>query len=194
MDILSQIEKEIPLLKELHLGHTPMQIEYFKTAPQRGNRKFEFLQHLIQMKALSSAVRELWFDVEEAQIDLESCSWWKFWVRPSRRALQRKRLGHKLENLKRKLDDIQVELTGHLRVVLTKFGDLLELSEQEILRDEGEYWVHRLAGQLAHAKLALQHGLPAGEVAAVAALPSALRSKIWEEAQKLFLGQKQLEG
>lgn len=202
-DIISQMEAEIPLLRDMRSGHTPIQIEFFKTAQQKGSRKFEFYQHLVQMKALAHTVRTLWLDIEEAEICVaETRSLWNMlFCSPARRHLKRKRLELKLSDLRQSLADAELELSRHLKVVITTFGDLLKSSESDILDAEAEYWVHRLARQLAYARIAAEKGVPAGEVAAIAALPNYLVKEVLAEAQNIvnrgLLGpedQKQIEG
>ena len=184
MDILSQLEETIPLLSEMHLGHTPFQIEFFKTAQQKGSRKFEYWNHLVQMKSLEHSIRSLWLDIEEIEISM-NCLWRRLFG-GARGKLKNKRLDFQLTGLKISLAEKELEISRHLKIVLRDFGDLLGASEKDIMDADEEYWVHRLSRQLAYHKIAVTLGLPVGEVASISVLPEHLAIQVLEEAKKLM--------
>lgn len=199
MSFVKKIEGELPLLEKLHLGHTPFQIQYFKTTQQRGSKKFEYWQHLIQIKSLAKTVEDLNFDLEEALLEKKELNRW--WKKSSRNTLKLKRLEAKVRDLQRSLDDKELECQRHVTLVKTDFSDMLHLTENEILKDEEQYWIQRLSRQLAFNRLAMEKGLSSGDVQAVASLPPETTQKILIEAQNLLntgklwsVEQKQLEG
>jgi len=185
VNYLEELEKEIPLLSSLHLGHTPFQIEFFKTTQQRGCRKFEYWQHLIQIKSLARALEDNLFDLEETKLDLDQMkSWWK--LSTARRKLKIRRVEAKIRDLAKSKADRDLECQRHVEIIKRDYSDLLSMSENEILKDEEQYWVNRLSRQLAFNRFAAEKGLSPGDVQAVASLPPQTTQKILQEAHSLL--------
>jgi len=124
MDAISQLEKDIPLLLEVH--STPFNLE-------RGSRKFDFWKHLFQMKTSIHSIRALWLDIEEVEILIrnENTLWRRIFFSKVRRVLKCKRLNLQLHTLRDTLEEKNLELSHHLNIVKSKYSDLLSLKGNE---------------------------------------------------------------
>ena len=108
------LKEQIPLLGSLPLGHTPFQIEYFKTSQQRGSPKFEYRQHLIQIKALVRSIEHLELDIQQTELEIEELK--SFWVK------FRKNKANRIITLKRLEQKLQEQLESHQDKMLNVKG------------------------------------------------------------------------
>lgn len=178
MDIIEKLENFKPI-KDYCFGHTPLQIEHFQTNSHKGSRKFEYWQHVLQLKGLYRAIKELDLDFEEAKNELVfRTKWWAFWR--SRKKVPR--LTWKVELLGQTLKEKSTEADRHLKIIDEKYFDLKTISEEDILKEEENYWITRLSRQMAFANLANKFHLPVGDITAVMGLPNDLQQSIFDKA------------
>jgi len=178
--ILDELENFKPL-NNFTFGHTPFQIEHFKTTAQKGSRHFEYLHHLVQLKSLYKSLKEICLDIDDLKNDIvEHEVFFPFWTRRCRRR-KLPRLRHRLSLVEDSYREKKLEATRTFELIKTKFQDCLGLSEEEILASETQYWVNRLVRQVKTNQLALKLGCTPGDVNALQALP--------EEAQKLIFNE-----
>lgn len=180
--LLKDLEHRTNLFK---FGHTPMQIEYFQTSSQQGNEKWEYWQHILQLKSLHSALSELQISYDEIEYEIEDAeSFWPFWNR-RKRARNIPKLKFKRASILRSIKEKSREAEYHLEVIERKYSHLKDISEEEILKDEASYWTLRLGRQLGASHLGRVLGVSESELLAVLSLPH-------EEQRKIFEGMKHL--
>jgi hypothetical protein len=165
-------------IHEFRFGHTPFQVQYFKTSSQAGCREFEYWQHCLQLRQFYRTLRDIELDIHDVELTLEeACAWWPLWNRAKRRH-GIPRLEWRLQVLRESYEDSRAEAQRHIDVLQKQFGDLLGLSEAEIMTKEPEYWTQRLTRQIAAAKAGQHLGIPVGELVALASLPPELQTRI----------------
>lgn len=168
-------------------GHTPMQIEYFQTANQQGNEKWEYWQHILQLKALHSSLSELQVSVAEVKYELEDATClWPFWTK-KKRERNIPRLQLKLGSLVRSVEEKTREVEYHLEIIDRRYPHLKTLTEEDILKEETSYWSLRLGRQLGASHLGRLLGVSESELLAVLALPI-------EQQRQVFDGMRQTLG
>lgn len=174
-------------ISSFKFGHTPLQIEYFQTANQQGNEKWEYWQHILQLRALHTTLCELKISYDEAVYEIEDAkSLWPIWsLKKRRRSIPRIQL--KLNTIKRSIDEKTREVDFHLEVVDRRYGHLKDLTEEDIFKDETSYWATRLGRQLGASHLGRVLGVSEGELLAVLSLPH-------EQQRQIFDGMRQLLG
>lgn len=176
-DIRDKLSKFEPL-RRFHFGHTPFQIEHFKTTSQKGDRRFEYWQHVLQLKSLDRGIKELLLDIADIEDQIaDAKAWMPFWNR-SRRKRQIPRLTHRLSTLTEGLEERKLEAVRTFEVLQRSFSDLFALTEEELFAGEGAYWVTRLTKQIQANALAMRYGITAGDVSAVMSLPEEEQAKV----------------
>jgi hypothetical protein len=168
-------------------GHTPLQVEFFQTASQQGNEKWEYWQHVLQMRALHATLCELKVSCDEALAEIQDAKrFWPPWS-ATRRKRRLPRLELRLSSMRRAIEEKSREAGFHMEVVDRRYGHLKHLTEDDILADEADYWVCRLGRQLGASQLGRVLGIPESEILAVLALPADQQKKVFE-GMRLFLG------
>lgn len=184
--ILNQLADFTPL-KDFKFGHSPLQLEYFQVSNQRGNEKWEYWQHVLQLRALQSTLLELKVSLDELFYELEDAGkFWPPWSR-SKRKRSLPRLNLKKEQLKRSIEEKSLEASRHFEIIEKRYAHLKTIKEEDILADEASYWTLRLGRQLGAAHLGRVLGLPEGEILAVLALPPEQQHKVFE-SMKVLIG------
>lgn len=182
--ILNKLE-QIPSIRSFKFGHTPLQIEFFQTSNQQGNEKWEYWQHILQLRSLYISLTELKVSRDEVIYELEDAkSFWPFWSINKRKRLI-PRLQLKLNNFLRSLEEKTREVECHIEVIERKYNHLKDIREEDILSTETSYWTTRLSRQLGASHLGRLLGVSESELLAVLALPK-------EDQQSIFDGMKQL--
>jgi hypothetical protein len=178
IDILSKLENFKPI-KDYCFGHTPMQISCFQTTAQKGSRKFEYWQHVLQLKGLYRTIKESELDL--ADIKRELLFWsnkWAFW----RSRVKIPRLIWKVELVEQTIKEKSKEAERHLSIINEFYFDLITSTEDDILKEEADYWVSRLSRQMAFSNLAQKFHIPVGDMTAVMSLPDGVREAVFEKA------------
>jgi hypothetical protein len=187
-------------VRDFKFGHTPMQIEYFQVANQQGNEKWEYWQHLLQLKALYATLTESKITYTEISYEIEDGeAFWPPWgLKKRKRGLDRLRF--KLDSIQRTIDEKTREVDYHLAVIDQRYMHLKGLKEEDILSDETSYWAMRLGRQLGASHLSKIIGVSESELLAVLALPVEQQHQIFEGMKRLvmaahpLLPQKKEEG
>lgn len=181
---INTLEQTTPI-REFKFGHTPMQIEYFQTSNQQGNERFEYWQHILQLKALYTSLCEMRVSYDETQYEIQdSLAFWPPWTRKKRqRALARLRF--KIDTIQRAIEEKTREVDYHLAVIEQRYLHLKELKEEDILKDESHYWTTRLGRQLGASHLSRVLGVSESELLAVLSLPI-------EQQRQVFDGMKHI--
>jgi len=173
-------------LKDFKFGHTPLQLEYFQTSSQRGNEKWEYWQHVLQLRALHSTLEDLQVTANEVEFEIQDAlSFWPFWTKERRRR-KLPRLKLKKEQIQRSLDEKALEADRHLGIIEKRYAHLKDIKEDEILKDETSYWTLRLGRQLGAAHLGRVLGIPEGDLLAVLALPHEQQRQVFD-SMKLII-------
>jgi len=184
IDIITRLEQTVPI-DEFKFGHTPLQIEYFQTTNQQGNEKWEYWQHVLQLRSLHTTLCELNVSYDEVSYEIEEVlSFWPFWTRKKRQQ-RYPRLRLKLKTLERSIAEKTNEANRHLEVISRKYSHLENITEDEILKEETSYWALRLGRQLGASHLSRVLGVSEGELLAVLSLPQ-------EQQRQIFDGMKQV--
>ena len=182
--LLLKVEQQTPI-SEFVFGHTKTQIEYFQTSSQSGNEKWEYWQHILQLRSLHSSVREQRVALDELAYEIDDASsWWPIWSQKKRRR-SLPRLSLKKESILSVIKEKTNEIRCHLEVIDRKYSHLKNLTEADILNEEGDYWAMRLGRQLGASRLSRLLGLSESEILAVLALPQ-------EQQRKVFVGMNDL--
>jgi hypothetical protein len=190
--LLHRLEKHIPI-NEFMFGHTRTQIEYFQTSNQNGDPKWEYWQHVLQLRSLYVGVKEQKLTISEIDDDLaDAVSWWPFWSRKKRKR-KVARLQFNKETALRILREKTNEIQNHLDVIDKKYSEFKDLPEAEILKDEQQYWTRRLGRQLGASRLSRLLGLSESEVLAVLALPKQQQQKVFQSMQVVLNDAQLLE-
>jgi len=185
-DLIARLEDETPIL-EFKFGHTPIQIEYFQISNQQGNDKWEYWQHILQLKALHNTLCELKLSYDETMYELDDANhFWPFWTKKQRQRTI-PRLEFKLTNIQKSITEKSRETEYHLEVINRKYQHLKNITEDEIFKDESNYWTQRLGKQLGTSHLSRLLGVSEGELLAVLALPH-------DQQRQVFDGMRQLLG
>ena len=183
--LLEEVERTTPI-NEFVFGHTQTQIEYFQTSSQQGNEKWEYWQHILQLRTLHSTVREQRVSLDELAFEIEdTSSWWPFWNR-ARRKRGLPRLLLKKDSIQKTINEKLNEIKCHLEVIDRKYSHLRKLKEEDILTDESDYWAKRLGRQLGASRLSRSLGISEGEVLAVLALPAEQQQQVVREMKELL--------
>lgn len=192
MSVIQQLDNFAPL-KTYSLGHTPFQIEHFKTTSQRGSPKFEYWQHVVQLKAFWRSLKATELDLDDARAEVESQASWVFpWNKDrKKRALNRAKL--KLEELETAFKEKSLEAQRHLDVIDRNYKEFVSLTEEEILQDEEFYWVTRLSRQIAFSALAAKTAINVGDLTAMASLPDALQKRVLQAVRGVLEDHARLE-
>ncbi len=182
--ILERIEATSAL--SFAFGHTPVQMEYFQTINQSGQEKWEYWQHVLQLKALYNALKESEIAYNEVAAELaEAKAFWPIWNRKKRR--QRvPRLVFKLDNLLSTQKEKGKEADYHLHLIDTKYSHLKDLTEDDIIKEDVDYWTHRLGRQLGAAYMSRVLGISEGEVLSLLSLPSAYQKEVLTSMQHVL--------
>lgn len=186
IETINKLELMTPI-SSFKFGHTPMQIEYFQTSNQQGNEKWEYWQHILQLRALHTSLCEMKVSYDETVYEMEDAqNLWPLWTRKKRkRTIPRLQL--KLNTLQRSIDEKTKEVDCHLEVIERRYLHLKTLTEDEIINDEEAYWARRLGRQLGASHLGRILGVSDGELLAVLSLPP-------EQQKQVFEGMRQLLG
>ena len=184
-DILCKIHR-IPAVFSFKFGHTPTQIEFFQTSNQRGDEKWEYWQHILQLKSLEGTLQELKVSYTEVQDEIDDAlALWPFWsIKKRLRKIPRLRLQQ--YNLDKSIAEKTREVEFHLEVIEKKYTHLKTLKEEDILKDENEYWSRRLSRQLGASHLSRILGVSESELLAVLALPEEQQRQIFEGMRELL--------
>ena len=168
-------------------GHTPMQVEFFQTASQHGSDKWQYWQHILQLKSLHSSLCELKVSYDETLYEIQDAeAFWPFWSKKKRsRSLPRLRL--KIAGFQRTIEEKAREVDYHLAVIERKYAHLKDIKEEDILKDEASYWTLRLGRQLGASHLSRLLGVSESELLAVFSLPL-------DQQRQVFDGMRQLLG
>jgi len=180
-DIINELDNFNPI-KEFKFGHTPLQIEFFQTNTHKGSRKFEYWQHVLQLKSLRKIIKETEFDIEDAKRELKKANKFLPFFTRSERKLLIPRLSWKVELLNQQLQEKITEAKRHLDIIKKHYADLKDITEDEIFEDEQNYWVTRLTRQITFAHLANKFQLPLGDITAIMSLPNNLQIEILNKA------------
>jgi hypothetical protein len=183
-EIIKKLETDTPI-QDFKFGHTPLQIEFFQTSNQHGDEKWEYWQHILQLKTLHSTLKELEVSRDEFLGELEDANAvWPLWSRKKRlRKVPRIKL--QLSNIEKSIAEKTREVNFHLEIIERKYKHLSTLTEDEIVKDDAAYWTRRLGRQLSASHLSRVLGISDGELLAVLALPL-------EQQQQIFSSMKQL--
>jgi len=120
-DIIYKLEQDTPI-KSFKFGHTPIQIEYFQTSSQQGNEKWEYWQHILQLKALHSALCELKISYNETNYDLKDANTiWPFWSYDKRKR-SIPRIQFKLDSIQKSIDEKTRESEYHIEIIDRKYS------------------------------------------------------------------------
>jgi hypothetical protein len=185
-DTIQKLELMTPI-SSFKFGHTPLQIEFFQTANQQGNEKWEYWQHILQLRALHTTLCELKIAHDDAVYEQEDAnSLWPLWTRKKRRR-SIPRIQLKLNTIQRSIDEKTREVDYHLEVIERRYKHLKALTEDDILSDETSYWATRLGRQLGASHLGRILGVSESELLAVLSLPL-------EQQRQVFEGMRQLLG
>lgn len=188
---LNELDAYQPLQK-YHFGHTPLQMSAFKTTQQQGCETYEFYHQVLQLRSLRDTLEELQIQKDELSMDLKHCSrTWPFWSYSSRRR-RIPRLKFQLKKLESSLAEKTREAHFHFSLLKTKYKHLENLSENDILAKDTDYWIHRLRKQIMVARLSRQVGVGEGELSAVLALPAHEQKmvlEVLEVEEKKYLGE-----
>ena len=178
---------ELTPISSFKFGHTKMQIEYFQTSNQQGNEKWEYWQHILQLKSLHTALEELKVSYDELLYEIEDAQvFWPPWTKRKRaRALPRLQL--KLNTIQRAVEEKTREVEYHLEIIERRYYHLKTITEDEILEGESSYWSLRLGRQLGASHLGRMLGVSESELLAVLSLPS-------DQQRQVFEGMRQLLG
>jgi len=185
-DTIKKLELMTPI-NSFKFGHTPLQIEFFQTSNQQGNEKWEYLQHILQLRSLHTTLCELKIAYDETTYELEDAdSFWPIWTRKKRnRSIPRFRL--KLTTIQKSIAEKTREVDYHLEIIDRRYKHLKALSEDDIISDETSYWASRLGRQLGASHLGKVLGVSESELLAVLSLPQ-------EQQRQVFEGMRQLLG
>lgn len=162
-----------------HFGHTPFQVEHFQTSNQKGCPEFEYLQHVLQLKALYNALEEIAIELKEIQYSIKkNSSLWPPWgfqdrfIKVPRLRLREKALLNGRAQKER-------EAKAHLEIINNKFHHLVGTTEDQLWeRADKDYWTTRLSRQLLCSNLARILGVGEGVLEAVVALPESQQRDI----------------
>lgn len=168
--IIGKIDEYQPL-QTFTFGHTPLQISHFKTAQQKGHEAFEFWHQVLQLRSLRDSLEELTLQKAELEHEiLKGKSLWPFWSYKERKR-KIPRLEFQLKKIKRSILEKSREANAHYEILKRDYAHLENMSEEDILSQDKEYWTHRLGRQLAQSRLSRALGVGEGELSAVLALP-----------------------
>jgi hypothetical protein len=182
-DTLKKLEH---LTDSFKFGHTPIQIEYFQTSNQQGNEKWEYWQHILQLRSLYTTLSDLTISYNETEYELEDAeSLWPIWSIKKRQRTT-PRIKFKLKGIIRSLEEKEREVIYHLDVIEKKYSHLKTLTEEEILKDEASYWTLRLGRQLGASHLGKLLGISDGELLAVLSLPKDKQLQVFEGMRQLL--------
>lgn len=182
---IQKLETATPI-NGFKFGHTPMQIEYFQTANQQGDEKWEYWQHILQLKSLHSSLCELKVTYDEVQYDIQDAvRFWPPWSR-TKRMRSVARLQFKLTTIKRSIEEKTREVDYHLEIIENKYQKLKQLKEEDILRDEASYWSIRLGRQLGASHLGRILGVSESELLAVLSLPSEQQRQVFKSMRQML--------
>lgn len=183
-ELIEKLEFETPI-QSFKFGHTPLQIEYFQTSSQQGNDRWEYWQHILQLKSLHSSLCDLQLSYNETLYEIEDAErFWPLWTFNKRKRC-RPRLRFKLKTIQKSIDEKSREVEYHLEIIDRKYQHLKSITEDDILKEETSYWTQRLGKQLAVSHLGRILGVSEGELSAVLALPI-------EQQRQIFHGMRQL--
>jgi hypothetical protein len=177
MDIMNELSSFSPV-QTYRFGHTPTQIEYFKTLQQQGCPAFVYWQHVLQLKTLHDSMKEAQFEIAELEWEINAAE--RFWPPWSRGQRQRKlpRLKFKLSKLRESFEQKSREAGTTLNIIRTQFSDYVTMTEDDIFAQEKEYWTIRLGKQLVCSQLSRQLGVSEGSLEAVLSLPNRQQQEI----------------
>lgn len=183
MDLLTKLSSFKPL-QEFRFGHSPLQIEYFKTLQQNGSIVFTYWQHVLQLKGLYNSIQELQLDLKDVEDDLADANhFFPFWSLGKRKR-KIPRLQFKKKAIEEAIEQKTREANVTYSIIQEKFSDCLDLTEDEIFSQEKEYWTIRLGKQLVCSQLARKLGIPEGNLEAILALPEAQQQELLLLASK----------
>jgi len=184
-DTIQKLELITPI-SSFKFGHTPLQIEFFQTANQQGNEKWEYWQHILQLRALHTTLCELKIAHDESVYEKEDAeSFWPLWTQKKRRR-SIPRIQLKLNTIQRSIDEKTREVDYHLEVIERRYKHLKALTEDDILSDEASYWATRLGRQLGASHLGRILGVSESELLAVLSLPPAQQRQVFEGMHQLL--------
>ena len=185
IDTINKLELMTPI-NSFKFGHTPIQIEYFQTSNQQGNEKWEYWQHILQLRALHASLCEMKVSYDETVYEIDDAkSIWPLWTRKKRkRSIPRLQL--KLNTIQRSIDEKTREVDCHLEVIERRYQHLKTLTEEEIIKDENAYWARRLGRQLGASHLSRLLGVSDGELLAVLSLPQDQQKQVFEGMRQLL--------
>jgi hypothetical protein len=177
MDLLQELASFAPI-RDYRFGHTPLQIEYFKTVQQQGCPAFVYWQHVLQLKSLNDSMQELRLEMDELAGEIDDAQrWWPVWNR-AQRGRKLPRLQFKLKKLNEAFEQKYREAGTTLEIIKTQFSDYTSMTEEEIFGQEKEYWTIRLGKQLVCSQLSRQLGVSEGSLEAVLSLPQQQQQEI----------------
>lgn len=169
-DTLEKLEKFAPV-QNFKFGHSPLQIEFFQTAKQQGSEAWEYYQHILQLKGLNMALKEMQVELFELACQIRDANkFWPIWSFKKRQELL-PRLFLKEESILRTIAEKEREVNYHIAIIERRYSQFKNCSEEEIFESEKEYWTTRIGRQLATSHLSRLLQVSEGELAALMSLP-----------------------
>lgn len=196
VEVRQMLERVPNVTAQLTRSRNPFELRYFVIGKHE-DRVQQYKQAVIEMEAKYNALRESYFKKAETQIDREELSE-KLDAETSDH--ERRRLEIKLARLdfeEKQGDQAMLggvkEILDFLTIIEGEYADLLDMTEEQLLLTEGEYWKTRFAKQV-HIDLMTVGKITAGNLCALEQMPKDTQREVLKlamvrdnEVNQLFL-------
>lgn len=187
-EMKKKLAEFVPVMDSLSRARNPFELRYFVIG-KHDDRVQQYKQAVIEMDVKYKAVQEGLHGLKLTALKREELEL-KIIQNPQNRQEeifnQRKRL--RLEKLDREEHDTKIAITGAFKEVMdfitiieNEYADLIDLTEEELLKTEVEHWKKRFAKQIAIDKLVINR-IGEGNLSALMSMPKELQEHILIES------------
>ncbi len=198
-EIKKKLDEFVPVMDSLSRARNPFEIRYFVIG-KHDDRIQQYKQAVVEMDVKYKAVEEGSHGLKLKALEREKLELKLKKATNRLDEIENEETRLAIEKLDREVNDVHIAITGAFKEVMTfiniienEFSDLIEKTEEELLKTEVEYWKARLAKQI-HIDLMVIGRIGEGNRTVLESMPKQVQEEILTqslmrtEEVKLFEG------
>ncbi len=198
-DIKQKIADFVPVMDQLSRARNPFELRYFVIG-KHDDRIQQYKQAVIEMDAKYKAIREAIHGKKVRDLEIEKIE--LSMIDPTTRLeeIENEKKQLEIDKLKYEEHDSLIAVTGAVKEVLdfihiieTEYSDLMDKTEEELLKHEVEYWKARLSKQIHIDLMSPVHAISEGNRSVLQSMPKEIQEEIYAMAMIRTEEVKQLE-
>lgn len=188
-EVKQKLSEFVPVMDALSRARNPFELRYFVIG-KHDDRIQQYKQAVVEMDAKYKAVLEGIHSQKLREIQRERLTL-KLHLAPKDRLeeLENDETNLEIMKLDRETHDTQIGMTGAFKEVMdfitiieNEYSDLIEKTEEELLKQEKEYWKKRFAKQVSIDLLQVGNRISEGNLSSLMMMPKEMQKEILIEA------------